>query len=55
LTGIGCVSRIFTELAVIDVTPTGLEAIEWVEGLSFEQLCALTAAPLRRSPLARAA
>lgn len=55
LTGIGCVSRIFTELAVIDVTPEGLEAVEWVEGLSFEQLCALTAAPLRRSPRAKAA
>ena len=55
LTGIGCVSRIFTDLAVIDVTPTGLEALEWVASMSFEQLCAVTAAPLRRSNLARAA
>ena len=47
LTGVGCVSRIFTDLAVIDVRAEGLIAREWVEGLSFEDLCALTAAPLR--------
>ncbi|MEN9773832.1 MAG: hypothetical protein RL322_902 [Pseudomonadota bacterium] len=47
LTGVGCVSRIFTDLAVIDVCAEGLIAREWVEGLSFEDLCALTAAPLR--------
>ncbi len=47
LTGIGCVSRIYTDLAVIDVTPTGLEAIEWVEGLSFDELAGLTGAALR--------
>jgi len=55
LTGIGCVSRIYTDLAVIDVTPTGLEAVEWVDGLDFEQLCSVTAAPLRRSARATAA
>lgn len=47
LTGVGCVSRIFTDLAVIDVRAEGLIAREWVDGLSFEDLCALTAAPLR--------
>lgn len=50
LTGIACVSRIYTDLAVIDVTQTGLVALEWVEGLSFEELCSLTAAPLARGP-----
>ena len=49
LTGIGCVARIYTELAVIDVTPEGLVALEWVEGLSFESLQSLTGAPLRRA------
>jgi 3-oxoadipate CoA-transferase beta subunit len=49
LTGIGCVSRIYTDLAVIDVTPEGLVAREWVEGLSFEQLCEMTGAPLARA------
>jgi 3-oxoadipate CoA-transferase beta subunit len=48
LTGIGCVKRIFTDLAVIEVTPQGLRAIEWVAGLDFETLQSLTAAPLAR-------
>ncbi|MFO1198526.1 MAG: 3-oxoacid CoA-transferase subunit B [Burkholderiaceae bacterium] len=52
LTGIGCVSRIYTDVAVIDVTPNGLEALEWVDALSFEQLAAMTAAPLAISPSA---
>jgi len=47
LTGIGCVSRIYTDLAVIDVTPQGLKVIEIVEGVSFEELQKLTAAPLK--------
>ena len=41
--------RIFTDLAVIEVTPAGLRAIEWVDGLSFEALQGLTAAPLGRA------
>ena len=49
LTGIGCVKRIYTDLAVIDVTPQGLRAIEWVPGLPFETLQSLTAAPLSRA------
>ena len=48
LTGVACVKRIYTDLAVIDVTPEGLVAREWVEGLSFEGLEALTGAPLLR-------
>ena len=47
LTGVSCVTRIYTDLAVIEVTPAGLQAIEWVDGLSFDELCRLTAAPLR--------
>jgi 3-oxoadipate CoA-transferase, beta subunit len=46
LTGIGCVSRIYTELAVIDVTPKGLKLVEKVEGLSLAELQALTAVEL---------
>jgi len=49
LTGIGCVKRIYTDLAVIEVTPGGLRALEWVDGLSFEALQARTAAPLARA------
>ena len=48
LTGVGCVARIYTDLAVIDVTPAGLVAREWVDGLSFDELQALTEAPLAR-------
>ncbi len=49
LTGIACVSRIYTDHAVIEVTPQGLVALEWVDGLSFEELCGLSGAPLRRA------
>jgi 3-oxoadipate CoA-transferase, beta subunit len=48
LTGIGCVSRIYTDLAVIDVTPRGLEVIDCVEGLSFDELQEVTSVPLAR-------
>ncbi len=49
LTGIGCVSRIYTDHAVIDVTPAGLVAVEWVDGLDFEQLREMTGAPRGRA------
>lgn len=49
LTGIGCVSRIYTDHAVIEVREEGLVALEWVDGLSFEELCKLSGAPLRRA------
>jgi len=46
LTGIACVSRIYTDLAVIDVTPKGLVVIDIVEGLSLDALQAKTGVPL---------
>lgn len=46
LTGIGCVHRIYTDLAVIDVNQDGLQVVDMVLGLSFERLQQLTAAPL---------
>jgi len=49
LTGVGCVNRIFTDLAVIDVTPRGLAVVEIVDGLSFEELQELTGVPLARN------
>ena len=54
LTGLGCVNRIFTDLAVIDVTPQGLTVVEIVDGLGFDELAALTGVPLRRAAEARA-
>jgi len=49
LTGIGCVNRIYTDLAVIDVTPQGLKVVECVDDLSFEELQRLTGVPLGRA------
>ena len=49
LTGIGCVNRIFTDLAVLDVTPRGLEVLEVVDGLSFDELERITGLPLSRA------
>ena len=46
LTGIGCVSRIYTDLAVIDVTPRGLQVVETFNGLSFDELQRLSGVPL---------
>ena len=46
LTGIGCVSRIYTDLAVIDVTPQGLRLVEAFNGLAHAELERLTGVPL---------
>jgi len=46
LTGVACVNRIFTDLAVLDVTPRGLVVLERCEGLSLDELAALTGVPL---------
>jgi acyl CoA:acetate/3-ketoacid CoA transferase beta subunit len=42
LTGIGCVSRIYTDLAVIDVTPAGLKVVDIFNGLSLAELQGVT-------------
>ncbi|HKU87635.1 MAG TPA: CoA transferase subunit B [Casimicrobiaceae bacterium] len=47
LTGIGCVNRIFTDLAVIDVAQDGLRVIEMAPGLEFEELQRLTGVALK--------
>ncbi|MDP1649021.1 MAG: 3-oxoacid CoA-transferase subunit B [Rubrivivax sp.] len=46
LTGVACVSRIYTDLAVLDITPAGLRVVERVDGLSLQDLQAVTAVPL---------
>ncbi len=48
LTGIACVNRIFTDLAVLDVTANGLCVVESVDGLAFDELQRLTGVPLTR-------
>jgi len=49
LTGVACVNRIISEMAVIDVTPDGLVCIEIAEGYTFEDVQAATGAPLQLS------
>ena len=46
LTGPGVVSRIFTDLAVIDVTPDGFRVVELAPGVSFEEVQQKTGAPI---------
>ncbi len=38
LTGVACVSRIYTDLAVIDITPDALIVREMAEGVSLSEL-----------------
>ncbi len=46
LTGKSCVKRVYTDLAIINVTPTGFVAIEIVPGLSLHELIALSGVPI---------
>ena len=47
LTGLGVVDRIITELAVVDVTPDGLQLSEIAPGVTVEQVRQLTEAELK--------
>ena len=46
LTGIGCVNLIYTDLAVMDVTPQGLIVRDIAEGMSLQELEKLTGVAL---------
>ena len=46
LTAAGCVKRVYTELAVLDVTPQGFAVIDMVPGMTIEALQERTDAPL---------
>ena len=50
LTAVRCVKRIYTDLAVLDVTPSGMVVREMLAGLSEADLRARTGAPLRFAP-----
>jgi 3-oxoadipate CoA-transferase beta subunit len=49
LTAKACVVRVYTELAVIDVTPKGFVVIDMVPGMTIEALQQRTDAPLHRA------
>ena len=50
LTGQGVVDRIYTDLAVIDITPAGFQTVELAPGVPFEHVQAMTGAPLSPPP-----
>lgn len=47
ITGRGAVSRIYTDLAVIDIGSDGFELVELSRGISIEDVATRTAAPIR--------
>jgi 3-oxoadipate CoA-transferase beta subunit len=42
LTGLACVSRVYTDFAVFDLGPGGAQVIEMVDGMDIEQLGSMT-------------
>jgi 3-oxoadipate CoA-transferase beta subunit len=50
LTAVRCVKRVYTDLAVIDVTPAGMVVREMLDGLGEAELRARTGAPLTFAP-----
>jgi len=46
LTGVGCVKKVVTELAVLEVTPKGFKLLERAPGVSVEEIIKATEADL---------
>ncbi|MUG32861.1 3-oxoacid CoA-transferase subunit B [Psychrobacter sanguinis] len=46
VTGLNCIDRIYTEYATIDITKDGLRVIDIVEGMTIDELQAITEAPI---------
>ncbi len=47
LTGVGCVSRVVTDLATLDIDAEGFRLVELAEGHSLEEVQAATGAPIQ--------
>ena len=54
LTAVRCVKRIYTDLAVIDVTPRGFVVLEVLDGMSRDEISNKTGAPVTFAPDCRA-
>ncbi len=46
LTGVGCVARVYTDLATLDITPAGVKVVEMVAGLTLAELQSISGVPL---------
>ena len=46
LTGVGCVKKVVTELAVLEITPKGFKLLERAPGVSVEDIIKATEANL---------
>jgi 3-oxoadipate CoA-transferase beta subunit len=46
LTGIGCVKRVYSDLATLECTPQGLKLIDTVDGLTHAELEKLVGLPI---------
>jgi len=55
LTGLACVSRVYTDLGVFDVGPQGAQVLEIVEGLTLDELRRLTGVKLEMAVQLQAA
>ncbi|MFK3800192.1 MULTISPECIES: 3-oxoacid CoA-transferase subunit B [unclassified Pseudomonas] len=51
LTGLGCVSRVYTDLATLELTPEGVKVLELVGGITPECLQEITPVPLDMSAI----
>jgi 3-oxoadipate CoA-transferase beta subunit len=47
VTGLGCVNRIYTDIAVLDVTPEGLRVVDMAEGMTLDELQRLSGVTFR--------
>lgn len=47
ITGLACVSRIYSDVGVFDIGPDGASVVELVDGLSIDELRTMTSVPLR--------
>ena len=47
LTGVGCVSRVYTDLATLDIVAGGFRLLALVDGISHEELVRLSGVPIQ--------